>query len=64
MSFYIDQRPISDITEKINCPKCTSTNIYSNRKWCWDNTTKQILLLSDWSCKDCKHDFDGEELEL
>jgi len=63
MSFNIDQRPISNITEKINCPQCTSTKVYSNRKWFWDDKTKNVYLLSDWTCRDCKHDFEGEQLD-
>ena len=62
-TYYIDKRPMSFVTEKISCPKCTSTNIYPHKKWIWDHSCKEIILTSDWACKTCKLNFEGDELE-
>jgi len=51
------------IVSRISCPICTSHKIYSCRKWEWNHQFKEVDLISDWTCKDCKSDFDGVELE-
>ena len=51
------------ITERINCPQCNSSKIYVNKKWEWNEKFNEVDLISDWTCKDCGFDFNGEELE-
>ena len=51
------------ITERIHCPKCYSSKIYVNKKWQWNKKFHEVDLITDWTCKDCKSDFEGQELE-
>ena len=51
------------ITERIHCPTCNSSKIYVNKKWQWNKKFHEIDLITDWTCKDCKSDFEGHELE-
>ena len=53
----------TEILNRISCPVCTSHEIYSNKKWKWNHKFKEVDLISDWTCKDCKSDFEGHELE-
>jgi transposase-like protein len=50
------------IKEKICCPKCSSNKIFMKKKWEWCSDIKEAILISDWTCKTCKFDFDGEDL--
>ena len=50
------------ITEKICCPKCSSNKIFVKKKWKWCSDIKEVILISDWTCKTCGYDFDGDDL--
>ena len=62
MSFNIDQRPISTIENKIECPQCASTKVYPRKNWYrYSNKKPKFIIL--WKCKTCNHEYDYNDLE-
>ena len=51
-----------EITQRISCPYCFSSKIFVNKKWEWSDRFKEAYLISDWTCKTCGSDFEGDDL--